>query len=309
MEIKQNLTNVNFNVGNNKQNKYIVIHYVGAVSSAYDNTRYFKNTYRSASANYFVDENEIWQCVLDKDVAWHCGGGRQGSNGGTYLGKCTNYNSIGIEMCCFMNNGVLDIKESVVNKTIELTKYLMNKYNIPSSNVIRHFDVTGKNCPAPMVANPQRWNDFKARLNGSTPKPTNQVNVYYRVKTQKHGWLGEVKNLNDYAGWQNSPITGVAIRVDKGSIRYRVHIKGGQWLPYVTGYDIKNMANGWAGNNLAIDLIEAYYYTPSNIRPFKKVKYRVNGLPWQYDNEKKNGQDGYAGIIGKNITKLEMIIE
>lgn len=141
------------------------------------------------------------------------------------------------------------------------------------------------------------------------PTPNNEVNVYYRVKTQKHGWLSEVKNLDDYAGWQNSPITGVAIKVDKGSIRYRVHIKGGQWLPYVTGYDIKNMANGWAGNNLAIDLIEAYYYTPSNIRPYKKIKYRVNGLPWQYDNEKTKGQDGYAGIIGKNITKLEMIIE
>lgn len=139
--------------------------------------------------------------------------------------------------------------------------------------------------------------------------PSNEVNVYYRVKTQKHGWLSEVKNLNDYAGWENSPITGVAIKVDKGSIRYRVHIKGGKWLPYVTGYDINNMANGWAGNNLAIDLIEAYYYTPSNIRPYKKIKYRVNGLPWQYDNEKTKGQDGYAGIIGKNITKLEMIIE
>ena len=143
-----------------------------------------------------------------------------------------------------------------------------------------------------------------------TPKPIDtKVNVYYRVKTQKHGWLSEVKNLNDYAGWENSPITGVAIKVDKGSVKYRVHVKGGQWLPYVTGYDINNMANGWAGNNLAIDLIEAYYYTPSNIRPYKKIKYRVNGLPWQYDNEKIKGQDGYAGIIGRNVTKLEMIIE
>lgn len=141
------------------------------------------------------------------------------------------------------------------------------------------------------------------------PTPANQVNVYYRVKTQKHGWLSEVKNLNDYAGWENSPITGVAIRVDKGSIRYRVHIKGGQWLPYVTGYDINNMANGWAGNNLAIDLIEAYYYTPSNIRPFKKAKYRVNNYSWQYDNETKNGQDSYAGILGKNITKFQITIE
>lgn len=309
MEIKQNLTNVNYNIRNNKQNKFIVIHYVGAVSSAYDNTRYFKSVNRNASANYFVDENEIWQCVLDKDVAWHCGGGRQGSNGGTYLGICTNYNSIGIEMCCYYNNGSLDIKESVVNKTIELTKYLMNKYNISSGNVIRHFDVTGKNCPAPMVANSQRWNDFKARLNGANPTPTNEVNVYYRVKTQKHGWLSEVKNLNDYAGWQDSPITGVAIKVDKGSIWYQVHVKNGKWLGKVTGYNINNFINGWGGNNKPIDAIRVYYNTPPNIRPFKKAKYKVNNYGWQYDNETKNGQDSYAGIMGRNVIKFQIIIE
>ena len=59
------------------------------------------------------------------------------------------------------------------------------------------------------------------------------VNVFYRVKTQKHGWLSEVRNLEDYAGWEDSPITDIAIGVDKGSIRYRVHIKGGNWLSWV----------------------------------------------------------------------------
>ena len=53
------------------------------------------------------------------------------------------------------------------------------------------------------------------------------VNVYYRVRTQKHGWLSEVKNLEDYAGYENSPITDVAIRVDKGNVKYRVHIRCG----------------------------------------------------------------------------------
>ena len=137
----------------------------------------------------------------------------------------------------------------------------------------------------------------------------NEVNVFYRVKTQAHGWLPEVKNLEDYAGWENSPITGVAIKVDKGSVKYKVHIKGGQWLPYVTGYNINNSMNGWAGNNLAIDLIEVYYYTPDNIRPFKKIYYRVDNLPWQTDNDKNSQMDGYAGIMGKNITKLEMYVK
>ena len=36
------------------------------------------------------------------------------------------------------------------------------------------------------------------------------VNVYYRVKTQKHGWLPEVKNLEDYAGDGKNPIKAIA---------------------------------------------------------------------------------------------------
>ena len=150
-------------------------------------------------------------------------------------------------------------------------------------------------------------------INGRTITTSNNsnqnVNVYYRVKTLKHGWLPEVKNLTDYAGWENSPITGVAIKVDKGNVKYRVHVKGGQWLPYVTGYDINNSMNGWAGNNLAIDLIEVYYYTPDNIRPYKKAKYKVNNYAWQYDNEKGKGMDGYAGANGVTATKFQIVIE
>ena len=144
-------------------------------------------------------------------------------------------------------------------------------------------------------------------LDKDFPK-SNNVNVYYRVRTVKHGWLPEVKNLDDYAGWENSPITDVAIRVDRGSIRYRVHIKGGNWLPYVTGYDINNTSTGYAGNGKVIDAVEVYYYTPDDIRPFKRAKYKVNEYPWQYDNEKDTRQDGYAGTFGVNVTKLQIEI-
>ena len=67
-------------------------------------------------------------------------------------------------MCCYWNNGKLDVSEKVISNTIELVKDLMAKYNIPASNVVRHYDVTRKNCPAPLVENPARWDDFKARL-------------------------------------------------------------------------------------------------------------------------------------------------
>ena len=149
---------------------------------------------------------------------------------------------------------------------------------------------------------------IKAKLED---KPvSNEVNVYYRVKTKKHGWLSEVKNSEDYAGYENSPITGLAIRVDKGSIRYRVHLKGKDWLPFVTGYDVNDYNNGFAGDGVnAIDCVECYYYTPNDIRPYKKAKYKVNNYPYQYDNEKTNSQDGFAGVYGVTATKFQIVIE
>ena len=177
--------------------------------------------------------------------------------------------------------------------------------------VKKHQDWSNKYCPHRTLD--LGWDRFikmiETELGSNKKTIKNDVNVYYRVKTQKHGWLSEVKNIENYAGWENSPITGVAIKVDKGSVKYRVHIKGGQWLPYVTGYDINNSMNGWAGNNLAIDLIEVYYNTPGNIRPYKKAKYKVNNYDWQYDNEKTKGQDGYAGAKGVTATKFQIVIE
>ena len=147
-------------------------------------------------------------------------------------------------------------------------------------------------------------------LDKDLPTITNNgVNVYYKVKTQKHGWLPEVKNLEDYAGWEDSPIIAFAVRVDKGSIKYRAHIKGGNWLPYVTGYDVNNFENGYAGDGRVIDAVEIYYYTPNDIRPFKRAKYKVNNYDWQYDDEKTNNQDGYAGVFGVTATKLQVTIE
>lgn len=74
----------------------------------------------------------------------------------------------------------------------------------------------------------------------------------YRVKSNGV-WLPEVLGRNDFAGYSNgSPITDIAI---KGAT-YRVHIKNGDWLPWVSGYNINDAANGYAGNGKEIDAIE-----------------------------------------------------
>lgn len=282
--------------------KGITVHNTANDASALNEIAYMTNNNYEISYHYAVDDIQAVQGLPLNRNGWH-------ASDGTGPG---NMSTIAIEICYSLSGGARFDKAE--ENAAELIAMLLQERGWGIDRVKRHYDYAPNKKYCPHRTMDRGWDRFlnmvRSKMGDSEiVTPNNEVNVYYRVKTQKHGWLSEVKNLTDYAGWENSPITGVAIRVDKGSIRYRVHIKGGQWLPYVTGYDIKNMANGWAGNNLAIDLIEAYYYTPSNIRPYKKIKYRVNGLPWQYDNEKTKGQDGYAGIIGKNITKLEMIIE
>jgi N-acetylmuramoyl-L-alanine amidase CwlA len=173
MEIKQLLTKTNYRKGSGKQNKYIVIHYVGSTGNAEANCRYFQSNYRGASAHYFVGhEGDVWQCVLDKDVSWHCGATRYKH------AYCRNTNSIGIEMCCKRKaNGTWYFEEETIKATIELTKELMKKYNIPASNVIRHYDVTGKMCPEPYVRDSAAWNTFKASLTATTAASGYKVKV------------------------------------------------------------------------------------------------------------------------------------
>lgn len=151
------------------------------------------------------------------------------------------------------------------------------------------------------------------KLTGKVTKP----DVIYRVKAGGK-WYPAVKNLTDFAGVEGKPITDVAIKVTKGKVKYRVHIKGGGWLPYVTGYNIKDHINGYAGDGRAIDAIEIYYSTPSDYAKAKGylcAKYRISPTnsskyyDWQIDNNTGNGMDGYAGLIGKTIDKLQITLE
>lgn len=153
--------NSNYTVGRTQNIKYLVIHYTANNGdTGKGNCNYFKSANRNASAHYFVDENEIWQSVEDKDTAWHCG-----TKGTYYHKECRNNNAIGIELCSRKDSkGNYYFKNEVVNNAVELTKMLMDKYNIPIKNVIRHYDVTHKVCPAPMVNNVKLWSNFKEML-------------------------------------------------------------------------------------------------------------------------------------------------
>ena len=141
--------------------KYIVIHYTGNNGdSAEGNCIYFTGKNRDASAHYFVDELEAWQSVEDKDKAWHCGGVDDYKHP-----ECRNSNSLGIEICSRLDaDGLYYFEPEAVALALELTRAKMLEYNIPATNVVRHYDVTGKHCPAPFVYDADQWAEFKKAL-------------------------------------------------------------------------------------------------------------------------------------------------
>lgn len=141
---------------------WIVLHFTANNGdTAKNNADYFANNANlRASAHYFVDPNEIYQSVKDSDTAWHCGRER----GGSYYNDCRNANSIGIEMCSVIRNGVYVIPEETMKRAAKLTRALMAKYHVPVSRVCRHYDVTHKECPEPWVRNPKQWEKFLEML-------------------------------------------------------------------------------------------------------------------------------------------------
>ena len=171
MKVKKNLAN-KANYGGIRSNiKWIVIHYTandGDTDEA--NGNYFKNNIVKASAHYFVDDDSVTQSVPDNYVAYSVGGSKWNNGGGKYYGKCTNSNSISIELCDDVKNGKVYPSKKTIENAIELTKELMKKYDIDADHVIRHYDVNGKTCPAYWVDDKKWKTEFHSKLTKVTKK-------------------------------------------------------------------------------------------------------------------------------------------
>ena len=172
----------NFTKGRKQKIQFLVIHYTANNGDlAKSNCNYFKSPNRNASAHYFVDEKEIWQSVEDNNIAWHCG-----TSGKYYHSKCRNDNAIGIELCSEKDSkGNYYFTNETINNAVGLVKMLMEKYNIPIENIVRHYDVTHKNCPAPFVNNNTAWDNFKDSLMEE-----------YMFVTRNYSYNGKVKSFN-----------------------------------------------------------------------------------------------------------------
>lgn len=138
--------------------KNISIHYTGGTGSAKNNVLYFRSGNRSASADFFIDSKDIWRFNpnVAKYYTWAIGDGH--GKYGYY-----NYDTIHIEV---VSNG--KVFTSAEKKRLKyLVGLLMKKYKIPASRVIRHYDASRKECPAPYCGSTKknnRWKTLKKKI-------------------------------------------------------------------------------------------------------------------------------------------------
>lgn len=188
--------------------KYIVIHYTGNKGdTAKGNAGYFatSNT-RQAGAHFFVDKTgEIWKSVNMNRIAWAVGGKYCLSGGaGIYYGKCTNANSISIELCDCING----TNWEQMLATRQLVQYIQKK--CPNAKtVIRHWDANGKSCPSPMAGkNNKKWVMFHAFITNGyffKAKVTKKAAVRSSAKVAANNKtgnrnVGDVLNIDKISG-------------------------------------------------------------------------------------------------------------
>lgn len=154
--------------------KAVIIHWTANLNkgaNAYANARYFdsdqyltkKNGEKvkiSASAHYVVDDKQIIQCIPDNEVGYHVGS-KSGYKPLVYekigvpAGGSPNNYTIGIEICVNVDSDFVKARQNA----IELTHYLLQKHNLQITDVYRHYDITGKDCPR-MMLDEAIWNQF-----------------------------------------------------------------------------------------------------------------------------------------------------
>lgn len=129
----------------------IVIHYTANPgTTAQENHDYFEGLKDSgetyASSHFVVGlDGEIIQCIPSSEIS--------------YASNDRNYDTISVECCHPDESG--QFTEDTYQSMVELTAWLCKHFQVPVDSVIRHYDVTGKECPKYFVDHPEAWEQFR----------------------------------------------------------------------------------------------------------------------------------------------------
>lgn len=138
-----------------KKVKGVVVHYTANPGTgARQNRDYFeglKDSHITKASSHFVIgiDGEIVQCIPTAEIS--------------YASNERNSDTISIECCHKDKSG--KFSDRTYESLVRLVAYLMGRFSLSTDDVIRHYDVTGKNCPKYFVENPDAWKEFKKDVN------------------------------------------------------------------------------------------------------------------------------------------------
>lgn len=187
-----------------KRTEKIAVHYVGNPgTTALNNRNYFNNLAKThsryVSSNYIIGlDGEVLECVPPEEIA--------------YCTNQANEYSISIECCHPDSTG--KFTDATETALAELCVYLLKRYGLTADDIIRHYDVTGKQCPlywAPTKYQPAevangRFAAFKNRVRdmlGNAPDVPENADEPFCVKV-----LDNALNIRKAPG-TSSEIVGV----------------------------------------------------------------------------------------------------
>lgn len=189
---------------------YIPIHYTGnRGDTAKNNADFFKNgNTRSAGAHFFVSQNgDVYQSIPMDRTAYAVGGFVTSKYGAaSYYKKCTNSNSVSIELCDNVD------KDPSVQQTAavrDLVKYIQSQ--CPNAKtIVRHWDVSGKSCPARMTGTDNsKWKNFKNAITEGTSLATYSSEVASTPGVLDVDGIFGIKSVKAWQHIMQTPVDGI----------------------------------------------------------------------------------------------------
>lgn len=160
--------------------RFVVIHNTGnkndsSAGNASFFSRYGDGNTRNAGAHFFIDQDGvIYQTIKLDRIAWAVGDPVQTTSHGaaSLHGKCTNTNSVSIELCDIVSKNP---SKAMIKSTKEVIAYI-RQHCKNAKTVCRHYDVSGKDCPERMTnetdTKKKRWLNFLEAIGERKPYPT-----------------------------------------------------------------------------------------------------------------------------------------
>ena len=273
----------------------LTVHNTANKASAASEISYMIGNNNQTSFHYAVDDKEIIQGIPENRNAWHAGDGN--GNG--------NRKTIGIEIC--YSTGTKTQFEAAQKNAAEFVAYKLKEYGWTVDDVYPHKHWSGKHCPH-RTLDDYGWDYFINLVKGYLGQPTDtntkttKNTVTYQVWDDvKNKWLPNVKDKSDYAGILGNSVCAVYANLASGDCVYKVHTKGGKWLP-----EVKNREDYAGIFNTPIDgfMIKA---KDGKTKIYYQVHIKGDGwLPYVSGYSTSDANNGYAGVLGKEIDGIRM---